>query len=280
MSNIVLFDPGNQPPMSARRLILSLMNAIGTRRMSIARLIAAGRIFEFEDSAIRMAATRLTKDDLLESPERGFYVSGPKARALRDQVRGWRNVRDRIKPWKGGWIAAPTGNLGRTDRKQLRERSQALRLYGFAEAEPDFWVRPDNLAADLAALRGELVNIGLDDAAMLLEIGDYRGNGDVDFSTLWDGEKLERNYGAALEAMRESNARVGHISSAEAARETVLLGQAVIRLINLDPLLPDQMTDGALMAAMVDVMKEYDALGRHCWREYYREAASAHSRFD
>lgn len=266
--------------MSARRLILSLMNAIGTRRMSIARLIAAGRIFDIEDSAIRMAATRLVKDDLLESLERGFYATGPKSRALRDQVRGWRNVRDRIRPWKGGWIAAPTGNLGRTDRKQLRERTQALRLYGFAEAEPDFWVRPDNLAADLAALRGELVNIGLDDGAMLLELTGYIGNGDIDFATLWDGEKLERNYGAALEAMRESSARIGRVSSAEAARETLLLGQAVIRLINLDPLLPDQMTDGALMAAMIDAMKDYDALGKQCWREYYREAASADSRFD
>lgn len=277
MSNTVSLDIEDQPVMTARRLILSLMNAAGTDEMSVARLISAGRVFDIEDAAIRMAATRLTKDGLLASPDRGLYSSGPRARALRDQVRGWRTIRDRMKPWQGGWIAAPTGNLGRTDRKQLRERSQALRLYGFAEAEPDFWVRPDNLAVGLAALRSELVAIGLDEAAMLLAIGDYSGHGDIDFTGLWDGEALQRTYGAALEAMRRSTAWIPSIGAAEGARETLLLGQAVIRLINLDPLLPDQMTDGAMMAAMIDAMKDYDALGKQCWRAHYAEAADADS---
>ena len=51
-------------------------------------------------------------------------------------------------------------------------------------------------------------------------------------------------------------------------------------MINLDPLLPDQMTDGALMAALVEAMKEYDALGKTCWRTYYRETADTGSPFD
>lgn len=258
--------------MTGRGLILSLMNAIGTRRMTAAQFVAAGNAFGIEDSAMRMAATRLTREGLLESAGRGLYVSGARSRPLRDQVRGWRSVRERTKTWDGGWLAVSAGNLGRTDRKQLAARSQALRLYGFAEAEPDLWVRPANLAMALPALRRELIAIGLDDRAMLFALRDYAAPDQVDFRALWDVEALQARYAAALAALETSAARLETLPLAEAARESLSLGQAAIRVINLDPLLPDAMIDGALRERLVETMKLYDERGKHIWRRYYEAA--------
>ncbi|MGP1352733.1 MAG: hypothetical protein ACTS1Z_05365 [Parasphingopyxis sp.] len=259
--------------MTGRSLILSLMNAVGTRQMTAAQLVAAGSIFEIEDSAMRMAATRLIKEGLLESAGRGLYVSGPVSRPLRDQVRGWRNVRERTRDWAGGWLAVPAGNLGRTDRKQLAARSQALKLNGFAEAEPDLWVRPANLAMDIETLRAELIGIGLDAGAMLFELADYAAPDGMDFATLWDAEQLQARYAEALAVIETSAARLGDLPLGAAARESLLLGQAAIRLINLDPLLPGAMVDNGPRDRLVEAMKSYNARGQAIWRDYYRSVA-------
>ncbi len=272
MSNTVSFEAPDTGEMTGRGLILSLMNAIGTRQMTAARFVAAGTAFGIEDSAMRMAATRLTREGLLESAGRGLYVSGPGSRPLRDQARGWRTVHEQIREWDGGWLAVPAGNLGRTDRKQLAARSQALKLHGFAEAEPDLWVRPDNLTIALPALRRELIAIGLDDKAMLFALTDYAAPDEMDFQTLWDVDALQARYAEALATLEMSNARIDTLPLAEAARETLSLGQAAIRLINLDPLLPDAMVDGALRDRLVDEMKIYDDRGQKIWSRYYREA--------
>jgi phenylacetic acid degradation operon negative regulatory protein len=272
MSITVSFDAPDTGEMTGRGLILSLMNAIGTRQMTAAQFVAAGNVFGIEDSAMRMAATRLTREGLLESAGRGLYVSGAGSRPLRDQVRGWRTARERIRDWDGGWLAVPAGNLGRTDRKQLAARSQALKLHGFAEAEPDLWVRPANLTIALPALRSELIMIGLDDKAMLFALSDYAAPDGIEFQSLWDGDALQARYAEALAALETSGARIDSLSLAEAARETLSLGQAAIRLINLDPLLPDAMVDGALRERLVEEMKNYDERGQKIWGRYYREA--------
>lgn len=258
--------------MTGRGLILSLMNAIGTRQMTAAQFIAAGNAFGIEESAMRMAATRLAKEGLLESAGRGLYVSGAGSRPLRDQARGWSTVHERTRNWDGGWLAVPAGNLGRTDRKQLAARSQALKLHGFAEAEPDLWVRPDNLAIKLPALRSELIAIGLDEKAMLFALTDYAAPDDVDFQILWDVNTLQARYAEALAALETSGTRIDSLPLIEAASETLWLGQAAIRLINLDPLLPDAMVDGALRDRLIEEMKTYDDRGQKIWGRYYREA--------
>ena len=51
----------------------------------------------------------------------------------------------------------------------------------------------------------------------------------------------------------------------EAARETLLLGQSVIRTINTDPLLPAEMVDAALRAEMIAAMQRYDTIGKGFW---------------
>jgi phenylacetic acid degradation operon negative regulatory protein len=50
--------------------------------------------------------------------------------------------------------------------------------------------------------------------------------------------------------------------------ETFLLGGEAVRRIVLDPLLPEPIVDTAARRALVDEMKQYDRIGRDCWKDW------------
>ena len=255
--------------MTARRLVLSLLNVSGKAQETIAHLVAAGRLFDIEASSLRMAVGRLMKEGLLVSEARGRYAIGPKGEALRVELRAWYNALARTKPWDGTWLAVHTTHLGRTDRKQLRTRTRALKLSGFAEAMPGLWLRPANLVESLKDLRSRLVSIGLDEEALVSRIAEFEGDVWVDPSALWPTDRLEPRYKEAIAAMAESTNRVSALSPADAARETLLVGQTVLHYINLDPLLPNEIIDQSLLRRMIEDMRTYNKLGLACWQKFY-----------
>ncbi|MFN4024188.1 MAG: hypothetical protein ACK4MQ_05110 [Hyphomonas sp.] len=260
--------------LSARALVLSLMSSIGTQQQTIASLINAGELFGIEASTVRVAVTRLLKDGLLESPQRGVYVPGPRARALTRRVQQWQGVAGRVAPWDGGWLAAMTHYLGRRDRRQMRGRERALALYGYREADAGLWVRPANLARPLADHRRDLIGIGADEAIILLRLADIAADAPPGWPALWSAADLEASYGRAIAAMEDSLRRLPRLSLAEAARETLLIGQAVIRAINFDPLLPPELGNQALFLKMVESMRVYNEAGVACWRAHHAARGS------
>ncbi len=257
--------------LSARRLVLWLLNVSGRIEEPIAHLVAAGRLFDIEPSSMRMAVGRLMKEGLLESQERGRYKIGPKAEALRSRLRGWKTALDQTKPWTGEWLAVHTGHLGRTDRKQLRSRTRAFNLLGFAEAVPGLWFRPANLKASPAEVRERLISLGLDEGALVLLIGSVECDTQFQPEQLWPAQKLEPRYREAIAAMSASTAEVPDMSRPEAARETLLVGQMVLHLINLDPLLPEELIDRSLLSQMIEDMRSYNRLGLECWQAFYKQ---------
>ncbi|WP_340692284.1 hypothetical protein [Hyphomonas sp.] len=259
------FDLVTAEDVSARTLVLSLMSVHGRRTQALTYLTRAGALFGMEPTAIRMAVTRLVRDGLLESVDRGIYAAGAKAAALTAEISDWRTTPDRTSPWQGGWVGVMTNHLGRTDRKDLRARMRALRLYGFAQAEAGLWVRPDNLRLSLADLRAALVRIGLQADALLVTINETALPTGMDWRDLWSTDELKAGYESALAAMQHSRKAVAGLSSDAAAKETLLIGQSVIRTINLDPLLPEQIGDAILFRQMVCEMEDYDRFGRTCW---------------
>ncbi|HAY06855.1 MAG TPA: hypothetical protein PKV67_10740, partial [Hyphomonas sp.] len=82
-------------------------------------------------------------------------------------------------------------------------------------------------------------------------------------------DALAHAYATALAAMDASLARLPRLGKDEAARETLLTGQAVIRLINFDPLLPPELGPQTEFFRMVDAMRAYNDVGQKCWRDYY-----------
>lgn len=262
------FESPDAGDLSARTLVLSLMSSIGTRTQSIASLINAGELFGIEAATMRVAVTRLLKDGLLDSPERGVYVPGPRAQALTRRVQQWREVPGRVAQWDGSWLAAMTHHLGRRDRRQMRGRERALALSGYRAADAGLWVRPANLARPLADHRADLIGIGADDTIIILHLKDIAAETPPGWPALWSTADLEASYRCALTAMEESLTRLASLSVAEAARETLLIGQAVIRAINFDPLLPPELGNQALFLKMAETMRAYNETGIACWQAY------------
>ena len=263
------FLPLAPADVSARALVLSLLSGTDAAPQTIARLISAAALFGIEAATLRVAVTRLIKEGLLESPDRGVYMPGPRAQALTRRLQDWRNVPTRLAPWTGDWLVVLTHHLGRTDRKQLRARERALALFGYREAEAAVWVRPANLARDLAGHRADLTAIGADDAISVLCVSEIAMASAPDWPALWSTGALARSYATAITAMQDSLARLPGQREDDAARETLLTGQAVIRLINFDPLLPPELGDQAEFFRMVDQMRAYNDVGLACWRAYY-----------
>lgn len=257
--------------LSARKLILSLMSATSVRTQSIAEMIRSGELFGIEPRAIRVAVNRLQKQGLLMSEERGIYGPGPEAIRLIERLKSWQSVLDRKTDWDGGWLLALTHHLGRTNRKQLRTRTRALQLNGYRETEFGFWVRPSNLKLELNAHRTEMIAIGVDEAVALVSTAELAFPAAPSWTTLWSSAALNSSYRQAIAAMDDSLETMGQKTRSEVAVEAVLVGQAVIQLINFDPLLPPEFCDTALFEQMVTKMIAYNATGAAAWQDLLSE---------
>lgn len=256
--------------LSARELVLSLADSAREPRLSVARLVAAAELLDIDAGAVRVALARLVKQGVLEQAARGLYRIGRHGGELHRRVQAWDRVEDQVRRWDGRWLAVLTAQLGRSDKASLRARERALRLKGFAAAEPGLFVRPNNLRGGLAALREELVSLGLDSEALVLVIDQADPARPFEPSRLWDTAALERRYADNRRRLETSSARVAELDVQSAARETLLVGRAVMHDILIDPLLPETLVDVAARTRMIESMRAYDRLGKRCWRAFYR----------
>jgi len=256
--------------ITARDLILALIDSTAVKTLTAGYFIAAGGLFKIESSTVRVALARLVKDDSLIQVERGVYSLGSRGGELHSMVRNWSSVERGLKPWKGGWIVAFLGHLKRTNKSQVRARERALRLLGLAATDFGLWLRPDNFSEPLTTTRSRLVQLGLDETAMLARIAELQPPQAIDPQHLWRTRTLEATYREHLAQLKASTRRLKSMNDASAARETLLLGRSVTRQILLDPLLPEEMVDQKMRGAMIDAMRGYDRLGRKFWGEFYK----------
>ncbi len=254
--------------LTPRRLIMSLFNTPETSTLTIGQLINAGSLFDFEPSSVRMAVTRLIKDHLINSVERGVYCSGKNAEALYAEIQGWRTADKKMKPWQGDWHLALTTHLGRTNKSQLRSMTRAFQLYGFAEIELGVWIRPANLIQNVNQLYQNLLEIGMREQCYLLTVNEIAKHHHQTWLTQWPIEKLQASYRETTERLNKSQQSFANMSTEEAAKESLLLGESAIRLINLDPLLPREIIDTDEFQSLVSCMLAYDKIGQFYWQKF------------
>lgn len=254
--------------LTPRRLIVSLFNTSNVNTLTIGQLISAGALFDFEASSVRMAVTRLIKDQLICSVERGVYCSGKEAEALYSEIQRWRTADKEMKPWQGDWLLALTGHLGRTNKSQLRSMTRAFQLYGFAEIELGVWIRPANLIKHIDEVYQNLLEIGVREQSYLVTVNEIASHHHRAWLTQWPAEKLQARYRETIDRLNSSRQSFAKMTTQEAARESLLLGEAAIRLINLDPLLPREIIDTDEFQNLVSCMLAYDELGQFYWQTF------------
>lgn len=254
--------------VSARSLALSMISVADNSDQTIGELIRIGNLLSIEPSTIRVAVARLLSEGMLNSKKRGSYQPGPKSMALTNQLRAWKDIESRVKPWSGDWITVHINHLGRSNRKKLRSWNRALTLYGYAEVHSGFYVRPANLSAGLADHREDLTNIGLAQEAIVMQVSELALADTVDWTKLWAIEDLRSTYDDAIAAMQNSLEKLPSMTLEQAARETLLVGQSVIRTINYDPLLPKEIGDSKRFSEMLKLMVRYNEVGQSYWRDF------------
>lgn len=262
------------PPPSAKQLILSLLSAPQLQRISIVQLISAASLFAIDAATIRVAVGRLAKQKLLITPCRGIYAMGPAGQVLAESAREWANVESRLGHWDGDWLLLHSAHLGRSNKTQLRQHARALRLNGFCEYEQGVWCRPANFIESCAETRQRLMKLGLDQRVIFTRVCEWPGVTNDALFSLWPSRHYETAYSAQLALMERSREALKTMDAHAAARETLMVGEAAIRLINSDPLLPDTIIDGDLRRALIRGMQSYDAQGREVWRRFLGAAVS------
>lgn len=251
-----------------RSLILNLLLAADGQTMPAREAVAACALFGLSENSVRVALVRLAAAGLVETAGRGAYRLGPHAQGLAADVATWRQADRRLREWNGDWILVHVGALGRSDRSVLRQRDRALALLGLRELERGLYLRPDNLADGVAAVRARLYALGLDADAAVFVARDFDAAREQRARALWDGESLNRGYRdtrAKLDAWLRSSA---NLPLPVAARESFLLGNAAIHQLVFDPLLPAPLVDVAEQHAFIDAVKRFDAAGHAIWRQW------------
>lgn len=263
------YEPCNT--LTAKELVLDFLSNRAPREMAAKVIVDSAAALGFSEQSIRMALTRLVEEELARNPARGLYRLAPSGDAMRREVRKWRNITALTQSWSHDWICIYDAPIARSDRAALRRHEQAIRLRGFREFRAGLWLRPANLRLSTAEVREELGALGLHRDALVAEIRNLDEPARDQAMGLWDVKVLLASYEALMAAMESSQRRVAWMELADAAAETLVLGRDVIRHINLDPLLPEELMPQRPLRAMVHKMLEYDEKARMIWRQFMRQ---------
>ncbi|KVE35005.1 PaaX family transcriptional regulator C-terminal domain-containing protein [Burkholderia sp. TSV86] len=256
-----------QPP--AKHLILDLLVAKNGEPLQVREAIIACRLFGLTENSVRVALARLAAESLVESTERGSYRIGSSAAELSEELTAWRTVETRLRRWSGAYLMVSCLPLGRVDRTALARRERALRMLGFREWDRSLYVRPDNIEANVDAVRRRLVKLGMETSAAVFVAGGFDAEQEARIRALWDGHTLTDTYRTLGQQLNDWLARAPGLDLDIAAREAFLLGGRAIRQVVFDPLLPEPFVDCDARSAFIACTRRYVATGHRIWRALF-----------
>jgi phenylacetic acid degradation operon negative regulatory protein len=253
--------------LTARTLILDLLTTVRRGAMPVRALVEAGELFGFAENNVRVSLSKLYAEGRVARDERGRYRLAAAGAALSKELRNWRRSEERLRAWRGDWVAVHSARLGRGASRRRRER--ALAVLGLRELEPGLALRPDNLRGGVAVLRQAFVALAGGTADTLVYgVRDLGPAADLRARSLWDAAALVQGYRDSTARLDASRKRVERLETEDAMVETFVVGAAVVRQLQLDPLLPAEILDPAPRRELLAATRAYDELGRSLWAEF------------
>lgn len=256
-----------------KRLILELLLANGDKPLTAREAIQASALFRISEGSLRVTLARLSATGLIDAAGRGAYRLGPAAIDLAGEVATWRTLENRLRPWTGGYIVVHSGALGRSDRSALQRRERALQMLGFRVFERGLHIRPDNIEANIDAVRQRLYKLGLDREAAVFSAGDFDTVREAAVRQLWDGTALNHTYTELNAQLETWLAGADRLALKVATRESFFMGGGAIRQLVFDPLLPEPLVDAAARHAFIQTVHRFDAAGRAIWQRFFASLA-------
>jgi phenylacetic acid degradation operon negative regulatory protein len=259
--------------LTARELVIDFLSNRYPREMFVQEITGVGVALGFSEQSLRMALTRLVEQSVAANTGRGRYRLSPSGEAMRDEVRKWRHLGDLAKLWTGAWIGVFDAAIPRSDRAALRRHERAMRLRGFRELQSGLWIRPANLRDSVAELREHLRALGLHPDALVVGLDEFDDDARAKATGLWDTAAMVATYRALADELVASKGKLERLALDTAAAESMVLGRDVIRHINLDPVLPEELMPQRALSNLIRVMTEYDQNARQIWRRFMRAHA-------
>ncbi len=256
--------------LTARELVIDFLSNRYPREMSAHEILGVGTALGFSEQSLRMALTRLVEQSIAGNTGRGRYRLSPSGEAMRQEVRKWRSLGDLAKPWSGAWIGVFDAAVPRSDRAALRRHERAMRLRGFRALQDGLWIRSANLRDSVAQLREHLRALGLHPDALVVGLQDLDDMARAKAISLWDTESMLATYRTLADELRASKSKLDRLPIETAAAESIVLGRDVIRHINLDPVLPEELMPQRTLTNLIRVMSDYDQQARQIWRRFMR----------
>ncbi|WP_239655292.1 PaaX family transcriptional regulator C-terminal domain-containing protein [Mycobacterium riyadhense] len=225
---------GNRP-LSARSVLASALLGADEARLTVAELVAVASLFGISDGAARTCLWRMVSNGELIGGG-GSYTLAGHLLERRERVDAASRIDDAAN-WDGTWELAIVSLDRRSaaDRLELRKAATALHL---AELREGVWIRPDNLdpqrlPASRAVLdrqcthfHGAATDITADKMRALFSLDGWTD----------DARALINAMDVALTTGERDN-------SAESFIYEFALSIAVVRHLQLDPLLPPELNE-------------------------------------
>jgi phenylacetic acid degradation operon negative regulatory protein len=220
---------GNRP-LSARSVLASALLGSDRGRLTVAELVALASLFGISAGAARTCLWRMVSNGELTGDD-GSYALAGRLLERRERVdEASRGAEAPARRWDGTWELAVVALERRSaaDRLELRKAAIALHL---AELREGVWIRPGNLDPQRLPSSRAVLN---------RQCTHFRGAA-TDISAekvraIFSTHEWADDASALLGAM--NTALAPHDESAESFTYQFALSIAVVRHLQLDPLLP------------------------------------------
>ncbi len=260
--------------LTPRLLLLRLLMVAEANTLTASEAVLAGSVFGMTENSIRVTLARLTQAELAEAIGTANYKLGPKAQKLGADVALWNTADKRTVKSDGSWIAVATGGLPRSDRKILRARARALSLLGFRELDKGLYIRPNNLLGGIDVVRRRLLDIGLEEEAAVFKADDFDDVRQKKALQLWSDMQLEMHYENMSQQLNNWLKHMNSLPSNVALREIFILGDAGIRSVIFDPLLPPTLVNEEARQKYFNTVRRINEEGRQLWFAFFKDVST------
>ncbi len=238
------------PPLTARSVLASALLGTEPPELPVARLVAVAALFGISENRARVALTRMVQHGEASVVDGRYRLIGPLA------ARGRRQRESRQAPsraWRGDWTMVVFDGGRRTATERASHRRELVRAR-LGELREGVWLRPDNLAVDLA----------VDLAGRTHRMRARPDTPDELAQRLWD---LDGWAGRA----RDLLGRLATPPTAETLAAGFVLSAAVLRHLQADPLLPSALVPTAWPGGELrEVYDAWDAAYRALLADWHR----------
>jgi phenylacetic acid degradation operon negative regulatory protein len=218
-------------PLSARSVLASSLLGSDQGRLTVAELVAVASLFGISAGAARTCLWRMVSNGELIGDNGSYQLVG-RLLERRQRVDEASRIDDVARGWDGTWELAIVSLERRSagDRLELRKAAVALHL---AELREGVWIRPDNLDPQrfptfravldhqCTHFHGAATDITADRVRSIFSLGEWAD----------DARALIEAMDVALETGKRDD-------STETITYEFALSIAVVRHLQLDPLLP------------------------------------------